>query len=55
MRPEPMPAAGGKVYRLYPVGHDGFAGKAPDLGALESGQPPPIYGPRPPPTRAAAP
>jgi hypothetical protein len=27
--------------------NDGFAGKAPDLGALESGQPLPIYGPRP--------
>jgi hypothetical protein len=27
--------------------NDGFAGKAPDLGALEVGQPLPIYGPRP--------
>jgi len=26
---------------------DGFAGKAPDLGALELGQAPPRYGPRP--------
>jgi hypothetical protein len=26
---------------------DGFAGKAPDLGALELGQAPPHYGPRP--------
>ena len=26
---------------------DGFAGRAPDLGALELGQRPPIYGPRP--------
>jgi hypothetical protein len=26
---------------------DGFAGKAPDLGALESGRPLPTYGPRP--------
>ena len=26
--------------------NDGFAGKAPDLGALESGQPLPTYGPR---------
>jgi hypothetical protein len=26
---------------------DGFAGRAPDLGALEVGQPPPHYGPRP--------
>ena len=27
--------------------NDGFAGSAPDLGALEAGQPMPIYGPRP--------
>lgn len=27
--------------------NDGFAGKAPDLGALESGKPLPHYGPRP--------
>ena len=26
---------------------DGFAGQAPDLGALEAGKPGPIYGPRP--------
>ena len=26
--------------------NDGFAGKAPDLGAYEAGQPPPVYGPR---------
>jgi hypothetical protein len=26
---------------------DGFSGRAPDLGALEVGQPAPIYGPRP--------
>jgi hypothetical protein len=26
--------------------NDGFAGKAPDLGAFEAGQPLPIYGPR---------
>jgi hypothetical protein len=26
--------------------NDRFAGKAPDLGALELGQPLPIYGPR---------
>jgi hypothetical protein len=26
---------------------DGFAGRAPDLGALEVGQRPPHYGPRP--------
>ena len=25
---------------------DGFAGAAPDLGALEVGQPAPVYGPR---------
>ena len=25
---------------------DGFTGKAPDLGALEVGQPVPVYGPR---------
>jgi hypothetical protein len=28
--------------------NDGFAGTAPDLGALEAGQPLPVYGPRPP-------
>ena len=28
--------------------NDGFTGKSPDLGALEAGQPLPIYGPRPP-------
>jgi hypothetical protein len=27
--------------------NDGFTGKAPDLGALEAGQPLPTYGPRP--------
>ena len=32
---------------LLPNITDGFAGKAPDLGALELGQPPPHYGPRP--------
>jgi hypothetical protein len=26
---------------------DGFSGRAPDLGALEFGQPTPVYGPRP--------
>ena len=26
--------------------NDGFTGAAPDLGALESGQPAPVYGPR---------
>jgi len=29
-----------------PTVNDGFAGRAPDLGALESGQPEPHYGPR---------
>jgi hypothetical protein len=29
-----------------PTVNDGFAGKAPDLGALEFGQPEPHYGPR---------
>jgi hypothetical protein len=32
---------------VLPNINDGFAGKAPDLGALEAGQPLPIYGPRP--------
>jgi hypothetical protein len=27
--------------------NDGFTGAAPDLGALEAGQPLPTYGPRP--------
>ena len=27
--------------------NDGFSGKAPDLGALEEGEKPPVYGPRP--------
>ena len=27
--------------------NDGFAGKAPDLGCVEAGQPAPVYGPRP--------
>ena len=27
--------------------NDGFAGRLPDLGALEAGQPTPVYGPRP--------
>ena len=31
---------------LLPNVTDGFAGKAPDLGALELGQVPPHYGPR---------
>jgi hypothetical protein len=29
-----------------PTVTDGFAGRAPDLGALESGAPMPTYGPR---------
>ena len=33
--------------RRFPNVNDGFTGKAPDLGALEAGQPLPIYGPRP--------
>jgi hypothetical protein len=32
---------------ILPGVTDGFSGKAPDLGALESGQPAPTYGPRP--------
>jgi hypothetical protein len=32
---------------ILPNVTDGFAGKSPDLGALESGQTPPHYGPRP--------
>ena len=32
---------------ILPNVNDGFGGKAPDLGALEVGQPMPIYGPRP--------
>jgi hypothetical protein len=32
---------------VIPNVNDGFVGKAPDLGALESGQPLPTYGPRP--------
>jgi hypothetical protein len=31
---------------VIPNINDGFAGKAPDLGALEAGQPLPTYGPR---------
>jgi hypothetical protein len=30
---------------VIPTINDGFQGKGPDLGALESGQPPPQYGP----------
>jgi hypothetical protein len=32
---------------ILPNINDNFTGKAPDLGALEVGQPLPIYGPRP--------
>lgn len=32
--------------QVLPTINDGFTGKAPDLGALEAGQPPPHYGPR---------
>jgi hypothetical protein len=32
---------------VLPNINDGFTGKAPDLGALELGQPLPVYGPRP--------
>jgi hypothetical protein len=31
---------------VLPNVNDGFTGKAPDLGALELGQPVPVYGPR---------
>jgi hypothetical protein len=31
---------------VIPTVNDGFAGRAPDLGALEVGQPEPHYGPR---------
>ena len=33
--------------RRSPTVTDGFAGRAPDLGALELGAPLPVYGPRP--------
>jgi hypothetical protein len=33
---------------VIPTVTDGHSGKAPDLGALESGHPMPHYGPRPP-------
>jgi hypothetical protein len=32
---------------ILPNLNDGFSGSAPDLGAFEFGQPPPLYGPRP--------
>ena len=34
-------------HRRSPTVTDGFAGRAPDLGALELGAPLPVYGPRP--------
>jgi len=34
--------------QVIPNVNDGFSGRAPDLGALEAGQPLPHYGPRPP-------
>ncbi len=43
-------ASGGKAVDAgvrVPNVNDGFAGMAPDLGAYEAGQPPPVYGPRP--------
>jgi len=33
---------------VLPSVNENYAGKAPDLGALESGTPEPVYGPRPP-------
>jgi hypothetical protein len=41
--------AGGKAVDAgvrLPNVNDGFAGRAPDLGAYEVGQPAPVYGPR---------
>jgi len=32
--------------KRIPNVNDGFAGRAPDLGAYEVGQPPVVYGPR---------
>lgn len=40
---------GGKAIdagKVIPNVNDGFTGRAPDLGALEAGQPAPVYGPR---------
>jgi hypothetical protein len=42
---KPASAAIDRGVRLPNI-NDGFAGNAPDLGALEAGQPLPIYGPR---------
>jgi hypothetical protein len=46
MTPAP-PASAVDYAGLLPNVNDGFAGNAPDLGALETGCDPPIYGPRP--------
>ncbi len=43
LRPGSVPIDRGTV---IPNINDGFAGTAPDLGALEAGQPMPVYGPR---------
>jgi hypothetical protein len=43
---KPGAAAIDRGIRLPNV-NDGFSGSAPDLGALEAGQPVPHYGPRP--------
>jgi hypothetical protein len=45
-RLKPGAAAVDRGIRLPNV-NDGFAGRAPDLGALEMGRPAPHYGPRP--------
>jgi hypothetical protein len=45
-RLKPDAAAVDRGIRLPNV-NDGFSGRAPDLGALEAGKPPPHYGPRP--------
>ena len=44
-----LKAGSAAVDRGVPIPNitDGFTGQAPDLGALEVGQPAPIYGPRP--------
>jgi hypothetical protein len=44
LRPESRAVDAGMI---LPNVNDNFSGKAPDLGALEVGQPMPIYGPRP--------
>ncbi|MEJ2109123.1 MAG: hypothetical protein P8Z37_04260 [Acidobacteriota bacterium] len=43
LRPESVAVDAGVT---LPNVSDGFTGKAPDLGALETGQPMPVYGPR---------